>query len=87
MKTKYIVYDTHLCPMAVVFPELINHNDMARALNINPDDIWGAGFCYINKDAAWTCYGESISLKVKSRGEEDERLLNKYCGGPCDDEF
>jgi hypothetical protein len=26
------------------------------------------------------CYGESISLKVKSRGETDSEILNKYLG-------
>jgi hypothetical protein len=26
------------------------------------------------------CYGESVGLKVKSREEEDARILNKYLG-------
>lgn len=82
MRTKYIVYDTVLCPSAVVFPEMIGHDDMARALNIKLEDVWGAGFCYINENASWTCYDRSASLRVASRGAEDERLLNKYCGGP-----
>lgn len=26
----------------------------------------------------WKCWGESVSLKVGSRGDEDEKLLNRY---------
>lgn len=82
-KSKYIVIDGHLGPMPVVFSDLLGHADVAAALR---GKVVGAGFCFI-KDNKYRCWGESISLRVKSREVEDERILNKYLGAVVDDDL
>jgi hypothetical protein len=77
-KAKYII---HTDWIPIVFPETINHADMARNMGWKKEDIIGAGFFYLGEDYSYTCYGESVSLRVKSRGEEDEKILNRYLGG------
>ena len=55
----------------VVFTPMIDHSKMARALR---GEVIGAGFCHIetkededgNEVPDVKCYGESISLRVKS---------------------
>lgn len=62
--------------------------------------IKGAGFCHLEVAVAsataygktvtwatnktWKCYGESTTLKVQSRGAEDERVLNSQLGASDD---
>jgi hypothetical protein len=77
-ETKYIIHANNI---PIVFPEIINHSDMARNMGWKKEDIIGAGFVYLGEDYSYTCYGESVSLRVKSRGEEDEKILNRYLGG------
>jgi hypothetical protein len=79
-KAKYIIGGWLEAP--IVFPEIIQHADMARSLGWIGDDkrVVGAGFVRIQDDG-YIVYGESVSLQVKSRGAEDERILNKYLGG------
>lgn len=79
-KSKYIVSRDGT---PVVFAEVLNHADVARALFGNTP-IMGAGFCYI-KDNRYECWGESVSLRVKSRGEQDAEMLNRYLGAVVDD--
>lgn len=74
-KAKYII-SKHQVP--VVFSEVLTHADVARLL-FRQQDILGAGFCYV-KDDKYHCYGESISLGVKSNGQEDATILNRYLG-------
>ncbi len=80
-KAKYII---HTDWIPIVFPEIINHADMARNMGWKKEDIVGAGFVYVDDDS-YNCYGESISLNVKSRCEEDEKILNRYLGGRQED--
>lgn len=63
----------------IVFSDLLEHNKVAFSLGGMIYDIIGAGFCYINADNEYTCYGESVSLKVKS-GENDSKELNRVLG-------
>ena len=44
----------------------------------------GAGFVYVNAEGAYVCYGESVTLKIKSNGEEDSKILNRYLSGKHD---
>jgi hypothetical protein len=74
MRTKYIVFE-HSGP--VLFSEILGHDEVARGIG---DEILGAGFCYINTDKKYTCYGESISLHIPSRGETDSAKLNRMFG-------
>lgn len=74
---KYIVWDG--CgKQAVVFDDLINHSDMARALGM--EKVLGAGFCYLD-DGAFHSYGKSISLNIHSRGQDDDKILNEKLSG------
>lgn len=86
-RMKYVIIETHMCAVPIVFSELQQHSDVAHAFARQPgegetykDVIIGAGFCIVNADGMFQCYGESISLNVKSRGEPDSKFLNKYFG-------
>lgn len=65
------------------FPKIINHDVMAEALGRLKNQTWGnwqrvfrypvsAGFI----DCAGNCYGESETLGLQSRGDEDTKILN-----------
>lgn len=79
-RSKYVILD-QICVVGVVFSEYLNHLDVALGIG---GEVLGAGFCFI-EDGIYHCYGESVSLKVKSRCEEDARILNKYLGAVSDD--
>ncbi len=71
-KLKYIVFDTGFCEMIVVFPNAAQHRDFA----VMPWTVVSAGFVRQTNGGFWQCYGESISLGVKSR-LEDTALANR----------
>ena len=92
---KYIVVKIFCGPVGmkmemetpIVFPAHVGHDDMARSLGIDKDDVLGAGFVGIASkehlhcglpyhEVEVTAYGRSVSLEVKSR-EEASRLLQK----------
>jgi len=67
-----------------IFPKDVDHDAMMEVVNYLKNQTWGnwrrvrrhvvsAGF--VDKDL--NCYGESVSLDVKSRGDEDTELLKK----------
>jgi hypothetical protein len=72
MKTKYVVTKDN---EIIVFPELLQHSEFRRFEPIS------AGFISfgVNKQGNPTCscYGESISLGIKSRPEEDTLLAKR----------
>lgn len=55
----------------VLFSEPMTHNE----IHFNGENPISAGFCYFD-GSEWKCYGESISLKLKSK-EEDSNLLTR----------
>lgn len=77
---KYIIIDDGAIPLPMVFSGFQKHSDVA--LRMGAVKILGAGFCYIDNagEPAFVCYGESISLNVKSRESEDSKILNKMFG-------
>jgi len=75
-KSKYIIVDSLAPELPVVFTELFTHSDIARSIG---GKVHSAGFCYIENNR-YVCYGESVSLKVKSRGEIDSKILNNLLG-------
>lgn len=77
LRAKYIITE-HEMPM--IFSEWQNHADVARWV-FGDRPIIGAGFVYVTQRGDYSCYGESITLRVKSRGEEDAKILNKMLGG------
>ncbi len=70
MQQKYVITDNDCI---IVFPASMNHSDFK---DFNPVR---AGFIkiYINSGGlAAACYGESVSLKLKSDPKVDERIAN-----------
>lgn len=76
-KPKYIIADGS----AIIFSAVIQHKDMARGMG----RIDGAGFVDFRTEVdSWgetimkaVAYGESISLGIKSRPEEDSAILTR----------
>lgn len=74
---KYIIIDER---EPVIFPDTMTHADVANALG-GAHLITSAGFVHIDWRGAYSAYGESISLKKKSKPEEDSTLINRRLGG------
>jgi len=73
-KSKYIVVKHEGFEMPIVFSDLMQHTQAAGLR-----EVIGAGFCYVEA-GEYVCYGESIGLHVKSRGETDASVLNEMLG-------
>lgn len=60
-----------------IFPGYVDHNTVGN-LMFKPSGIpaVGAGFISIF-DSEVQCFGESISMRIKSRGEEDAKEIAK----------
>ena len=75
INTKYIVLEDDFVksPSIIVFPSNISHKNMSDALKrIRFNKVISAGFI----DEFMKCYGESQTLNLKSRFEEDTLLLH-----------
>ena len=79
MKAKYIIVVQGNIEVPFVFSELNIHSDVAYSICGDVRKVVGAGFCYIADDR-YHCYGESVSCRVKSRPEEDAKILNRLLG-------
>jgi hypothetical protein len=75
-KCKYIIIDLAVSNTPILFSEILTHADVARSMG---GKVKSAGFCYIQNDQ-YVCYGESVSLQVKSGGAEDSKILNLLLG-------
>jgi hypothetical protein len=75
---KYITYIDYMTtlPAFVIFPSIIKHDDMAKGLRF--EQLLGAGFWSKDPYGKYVCHGESTSLKLKSRNEEDTELVYQY---------
>ena len=79
---KYIIVNGS----AIVFSSAIQHSDMARGLGT----VAGAGFVtfgskqdeYGETIITAHCYGESISLEIKSRGDVDSKIVTRQITNP-----
>lgn len=80
-KSKYIVGElgSGILPImvAVVFPESINHTDVAPIFS----EIMSAGFCQYGTDQV-SVFGESIGLHIKS-DPTHERLVGRAMSHPA----
>lgn len=83
-RAKYVIVVLDGIEQPFVFSELSTHAEVARALG---GEVLGAGFCYIDGIGQYKCYGESVSLKVKSREDVDAAILNRLFGITDDDPF
>lgn len=81
-KMKYICYDDGHVDTLIVFPDHIQHSDMARQLNLAQGMLLGAGFVVMGNDGAPMCYGDSVSLDIKSREEDTFILCNNIGAKP-----
>ncbi len=85
--TKYITFtNEHDVPDIIIFTWCQKHSHIAAALQMKDSDILGAGFIQFygepeDRDVVDSpqhvvphCYGDSSTLKVKSRGAEDDRV-------------
>lgn len=70
---KYIIFDSELSYVPVVFPSHVQHNSMAMMLGQWAPDT--AGFVRIDEQGNVIAYGESVSLKLKSDPVRDNKLL------------
>ena len=75
-RAKYVIVRLGGIEQPFVFSELMTHADVVRALG---GEIISGGFCYIDEHR-YFCYGESVSLKVKSRAQVDADLINRLFG-------
>ena len=74
MKMKYVIYENDGAKHYVVFDFSVDHSEMARRMGIGAK-ILSAGFVSFNDEGA-CCYGESVSLNMKSRGDIDSKIIN-----------
>jgi hypothetical protein len=80
---KYVVIDSNGIETPIIFPETESHVDHVRS----QQEVISAGFCRfsVNADVKLEvgCWGESIGLKVKSRGAKDEELILRHNDFSC----
>jgi len=69
-KAKYVVINDGFGESAIVFDECFSH---IRFKSLGK--VVSAGFVEFDEEGAY-CFGESITLKVKSREKEDANLIN-----------
>lgn len=72
MKFKYVITDYGRW---AIFDCATVHKDIANRLGY----VVAAGFIHIDKDCV-SCFGESVSCEVKSRGEEDSKFFAQMFG-------
>lgn len=73
-RAKYIIVEKHGIEVPIVFCPILSHDRVAGIRK-----VFGAGFCVIDDLNKWNVWGESISLKVKSRPEDAEILNRLLC--------
>ena len=82
MKPKYIVYEVINTGIqeAKIFSAWENHCDIANPL-LDRSIILGAGEFSLGIDAdnniQVSCFGKSTTLDIKSRGEDDSRVIRQ----------
>jgi len=83
MKMKYVLMEYMGVEMPFVFPCLVTHSDFVTGFRggYPGSTVISAGFCVL-RDTVWTCYGDSVSLKTKSR-DKDSDVLTRTFGISC----
>jgi hypothetical protein len=81
MIAKYICIDYPIKGEAIIiFPEMLVHKDVARNNAHAGCKIISAGFVTFVDAGHFICHGESESLGIKSRPEQDSELVNFMFG-------
>lgn len=73
---KYIMIDE---AFPVIFGSMFSHRDVAMGLR-GLGQVTSAGFVQNNGDGTFSCYGESISLGIKSTPDKDTMMVNLTIG-------
>ena len=85
MRLKYITYERFGEESFVVFPQHVAHSDWGNILDNGRTKLLGAGevsYYYDEErggqaEVRARCYGESVSLWLKSRNNADSNILNR----------
>jgi hypothetical protein len=72
-KLKYII---DVIGGFAIFPSYIDHDTVGNLMTKRGIDPVGAGFVDVF-DGEVQCYGESVSMRMKSRGDEDSKVIAK----------
>ena len=72
MAMKYLILQTQDGETPVIFPEFMYHDQLEEALE--HDGVIAAGFIKLDKGKL-VCFGESSSLGIESRKEDDVMLV------------
>ena len=77
---KYVVVRDEFGGIEVplIFPETINHSTVQK-FNQDHTSV-SAGFCGVNKEGRWEAWGQSLTLRLKSRPEIDGKILTEAFG-------
>ena len=73
VRMKYVTFSSGIKEFIIPFPEYITHSELAESVERLSDGILkpiSAGFIGNGR-----CYGDSISLNMDSRGQDDTELL------------
>jgi hypothetical protein len=81
LKTKYVMFGDEKWATPIIFPNGVIHRDLASLIQSELGRPISAGFCFLSAGAGWKCFGESISLNLKSRGEVDAKIMNDLLSG------
>jgi hypothetical protein len=73
MATKYVIIKQGNFELPFVFSDVCNHSEIADFI---PGQVISAGFCCVADDK-YICFGESISLGLKSRAKDSD-VLNRF---------
>ena len=75
---KYIIFDK-MSP--VIFSNALTHSDVARGLREKPTSAGFVTLVPLSIDGGYvnaTVHGESISIGIKSNGDEDEKIIERF---------
>jgi len=80
-KIKYVIIEKNGIEQPLIFGECLNHADAV----FGKDGIISAGFVQIyseDNQVKVCCFGESVSLKLKSRKEVDDAIIISHLFNP-----
>lgn len=66
--------------MVYLFTKGDRHDVVAKDLKVTKDVV-SAGFVELTDDGGIFCNGESVSLKIKSRGDADAEFIARHLKG------
>lgn len=76
---KYIIVKVNFCEVPVVFPDVVEHREVAPEGTLLGNSVVAAGFCGRTPDGVWRTWGVSRSLKAGDR-PEDAAILEQAFG-------